>query len=269
MQRRLTVGHRGAGPVARTLGGVSERIKVAVIGAAGRMGSEAVRAVEAADDLELVGQYDHGDRLHDLSGAHVAVDLTVPEASPGNVRHCVERGVHAVVGTSGWDDARLEALRSQLEGRAEVGVLIAPNFAIGALLMMSFARQAAPFYESVEIVETHHPNKVDSPSGTAARTARIVAEARDEADLEGVPDATTSDPDGARGALIDGIPVHALRIRGRVAHQEVGFGSVGEGLTIRHDSFDRASFMPGVLTGVRQVGDHPGLTVGLDVYLGL
>jgi 4-hydroxy-tetrahydrodipicolinate reductase len=261
--------HRGGRDRGRTLGGVSERIRVAVLGAAGRMGSEAGRAVEAADDLELVGRYDAGDRLGDLGGAQVAVDLTVPEASPGNVRHCVDRGVHAVVGTSGWDDVRLQALRDQLAGRPEVGVLIAPNFAIGALLMMSFARQAAPFYESVEVVETHHPDKVDAPSGTAVRTARLIAEARDHADLEGVPDATTSDPDGARGALVDGIPVHALRIRGRVAQQEVAFGSVGEALTIRHDSFDRSSFMPGVLAGVRGVGSHPGLTVGLEHYLGL
>lgn len=263
------VGLDVSGGGGRTLDGVSERIKVSVIGAAGRMGSEACRAVEAADDLELVGRFGDGDSLGDLSGADVAVDLTVPQAAPGNVRHCVEQGVHAVVGTSGWDDARLDDLRAQLGDRPDVGVLIAPNFAIGALLMMSFARQAAPFYESVEIVEAHHPDKVDAPSGTAARTARMIAHARDDADLEGVPDATISDPDGARGALIDGIPVHAMRIRGRVAQQEVLFGGVGEALTIRHDSFDRASFMPGVLTGVRQVADHPGLTVGLEHYLGL
>lgn len=248
---------------------MSNRIKVAVVGASGRMGSAACDAVEGADDLELVARIDSGDDLGDLGGAQVAVDLTVPDASPGVVAHCVDRGVHAVVGTTGWDDARLETLREQLAEHPDVGVLIAPNFAIGALLMMSFARQAAPFYESVEIVETHHPDKVDAPSGTAARTARIVAAAREEAGLGELPDATTSDPDGARGASVEGIPVHALRIRGHVAHQEVTFGAVGEALTIRHDSFDRVSFMPGVLEGVRRVGGHPGLTVGLEQYLGL
>lgn len=248
---------------------MSNRIKVAVVGASGRMGSAACDAVEGADDLELVARIDSGDDLGDLGGAQVAVDLTVPDASPGVVAHCVDRGVHAVVGTTGWDDARLATLREQLAEHPDVGVLIAPNFAIGALLMMSFARQAAPFYESVEIVETHHPDKVDAPSGTAARTARIVAAAREEAGLGELPDATTSDPDGARGASVEGIPVHALRIRGHVAHQEVTFGAVGEALTIRHDSFDRVSFMPGVLEGVRRVGGHPGLTVGLEQYLGL
>lgn len=248
---------------------MSEQIAVAVIGAAGRMGSEAARAVESAPDLELVGRYDVGDPLGDLGGAQVAIDLTVPDASPGNVAHCVGRGVHVVVGTTGWNDDRLAALRAQLAERPEVGALIAPNFAIGALLMMSFAQQAARFYESVEVVETHHPDKVDAPSGTAARTARLIAQARDEADLEGVPDATVADPDGARGAIVDGIPVHALRIRGRVAHQEVLFGNPGEGLTIRHDSFERTSFMPGVLAGVRTVPTRPGLTVGLEHYLGL
>lgn len=248
---------------------MSNRIKVAVVGASGRMGSAACDAVEGADDLELVARIDSGDDLGDLGGAQVAVDLTVPDASPGVVAHCVDRGVHAVVGTTGWDDARLATLREQLAEHPDVGVLIAPNFAIGALLMLSFARQAAPFYESVEIVETHHPDKVDAPSGTAARTARIVAAAREEAGLGELPDATTSDPDGARGASVEGIPVHALRIRGHVAHQEVTFGAVGEALTIRHDSFDRVSFMPGVLEGVRRVGGHPGLTVGLEQYLGL
>ncbi|KNX36759.1 4-hydroxy-tetrahydrodipicolinate reductase [Luteipulveratus halotolerans] len=248
---------------------MSERIAVAVIGASGRMGSQACQAVDDADDLDLVGRFDAGDDLGDLGGAQVAVELTVPDASPSNIAHCVERGVHAVVGTTGWNDERLAALRDQLAAQPEVGVLIAPNFAIGALLMMSFAQQAARFYESVEVVETHHPDKVDAPSGTAARTAALIADARREAGLGDVPDATTSDPDGARGARVDGVPVHALRLRGRVAHQEVAFGGVGEALTIRHDSFDRVSFMPGVLTGVRRVGEHPGLTVGLEHFLGL
>ncbi len=244
-------------------------IKVSVIGAAGRMGSEVCRAVEAAPDLALVGRYDQGDDLGDLGGADVVVEFSVPGASAANVAHCVDRGTHVVVGTTGWTQDKVEAVRSQLIGKPEVGVLIAPNFAIGAILMMSFAQQAAQFYESVEIVELHHPDKVDAPSGTAARTALLIARARKDADLGGVPDATTSDPDGARGARVDGIPVHALRLRGLVAHQEVLFGATGELLTIRHDSFDRVSFMPGVLEGVRRVGDHPGLTVGLENYLGL
>ena len=244
-------------------------IKVSVIGAAGRMGSEVCRAVEAAPDLALVGSYDQGDDLGDLGGADVVVEFSVPGASAANVAHCVDRGTHVVVGTTGWTQDKVEAVRSQLIGKPEVGVLIAPNFAIGAILMMSFAQQAAQFYESVEIVELHHPDKVDAPSGTAARTASLIARARKDADLGGVPDATSSDPDGARGARVDGIPVHALRLRGLVAHQEVLFGATGELLTIRHDSFDRVSFIPGVLEGVRRVGDHPGLTVGLENYLGL
>jgi 4-hydroxy-tetrahydrodipicolinate reductase len=199
----------------------------------------------------------------------VAVELTVPDASPGNVRHCVERGIHAVVGTTGWDESRLADLERQLRDAPGVGVLIAPNFAIGAILMMQFAQQAARFYESVEVIELHHPNKLDAPSGTAARTARLIAGARAQAGLGEVPDATLHDPDGARGARVDGIPVHAVRLRGLVAHQEVLFGGLGEMLTLRHDSFDRASFMPGVLAGVRAVADHPGVTVGLEHYLGL
>jgi 4-hydroxy-tetrahydrodipicolinate reductase len=174
-----------------------------------------------------------------------------------------------VVGTTGWTQDALAAVRVQLATRPGVGVLIAPNFAIGAILMMSFAQQAARFYESVEIVELHHPDKVDAPSGTAARTASLIAGARRDAGLGDVPDATTSDPGGARGARVDGIPVHALRLRGLVAHQEVMLGATGELLTIRHDSFDRVSFMPGVMAGVRGVGDHPGLTVGLENYLAL
>jgi len=244
-------------------------IKVSVIGAAGRMGSEVCRAVDAAPDLALVGRFDQGDDLGDLGGADVVVEFSVPDASAHNVAHCIERATHVVVGTTGWTEDTLEAVRSQLIGSPGVGVLIAPNFAIGAILMMSFAQQAARFYESVEIIELHHPDKVDAPSGTAARTASLIARARTDADLGDVPDATTSDPGGARGARVDGIPVHAVRLRGLVAHQEVMFGAAGEMLTIRHDSFDRVSFMPGVLEGVRRVADHPGLTVGLENYLGL
>jgi 4-hydroxy-tetrahydrodipicolinate reductase len=248
---------------------VSDTIKVGVIGAGGRMGSEVCRAVEAADGLELVGRFDQGDELGDLGGAEVVVEFSVPDASPANVAHCVDQGVHVVVGTTGWDDTRLATLRDQLAERPEVGVLIAPNFAIGAILMMRFAQQAARFYESVEVIELHHPAKVDAPSGTAARTARLLAQARADAGLGDVPDATTQDPDGARGARVDGIPVHSVRLRGLVAHQEVLLGSAGEMLTLRHDSFDRTSFMPGVIEGVRGVQAHPGLTVGLEHYLGL
>ena len=244
-------------------------IKVSVIGAAGRMGSEVCRAVEAAPGLTLVGSFDQGEDLGDLGGADVVVEFSVPDASASNVAHCIDRGTHVVVGTTGWTDDKLAVVRSQLGAKPEVGVLIAPNFAIGAILMMSFARQAAKYYESVEVVELHHPDKVDAPSGTAARTASMIARARQDAGLADVPDATISDPEGARGARVDGIHVHALRLRGLVAHQEVLFGATGELLTLRHDSFDRVSFMPGVLEGVRNVRDHPGLTVGLENYLGL
>jgi len=244
-------------------------LRVSVIGAAGRMGSTVCRTVEAAPDTELVGRYDMGDDLGDLGGADVVVEFSVPGSAAANVAHCIDRGRHVVVGTTGWTPEALAAVTSQLEGKPVVVVLIAPNFAIGAILMMSFAQQAARFYESVEIVELHHPGKVDAPSGTAARTASLVAKARRDAGLGDVPDATSSDPGGARGARVDGIPVHALRLRGLVAHQEVLLGATGELLTIRHDSFDRVSFMPGVMAGVRQVADHPGLTVGLENYLGL
>ncbi|MBK6886183.1 MAG: 4-hydroxy-tetrahydrodipicolinate reductase [Tetrasphaera sp.] len=243
--------------------------RVAVIGAAGRMGATVCRAVDAASDLALVGRYDLGDDLGDLGGAEVVVEFSVPSASLANVVACVERGVHVVVGTTGWDEAKLSALRATVADHPGVGVLIAPNFAVGALLMMRFAREAARFYESVEVIELHHPGKVDAPSGTAARTAALVAAARVDAGLPPVPDATTHDPGGARGASVDGIPVHAVRLRGLVAHQEVLFGTEGEALTIRHDSFDRISFMPGVLHGIRGVAAHPGVTVGLESYLGL
>ena len=242
---------------------------VAVIGAAGRMGAAVCAAVEAADDLELVARYDEGDDLGDLAGAGVVVEFSVPSASPANVAHCVARGVHVVVGTTGWDDERLARLRSLLDQHPDVGVLVAPNFAIGAVLMMQFAQTAARFYESVEVIELHHPDKVDAPSGTAVRTASLVAAARREAGLGPAPDATTSGLPEARGAQVDGVRVHSVRLRGLVAHQEVLLGGVGEQLTLRHDSYDRSSFMPGVLAGVRAVSSRPGLTVGLEHVLGL
>ena len=242
--------------------------KVAVIGAQGRMGATACEAVDGAVDLELVGRFDEGDDLGDLGGADVVVEFTVLAASERNVRHCVERGVHVVVGTSGWTDERAAQLRTEVEAKGGVGVLIAPNFAIGAVLMMQFAKQAARFYESVEVVELHHPRKVDAPSGTATRTAELIAASRAEAGLGPVTDATTEDPDGARGASVEGVPVHAVRLRGLVAHQEVLLGNEGEMLTIRHDSFDRASFMPGVVAAIEYVREHKGLTLGMAEVLG-
>jgi 4-hydroxy-tetrahydrodipicolinate reductase len=241
--------------------------RVAVLGARGRMGSEVVRAVEAADDLALAAALDADDAL-DLAGADVAVDFTHPDAVMGNLRACIDAGVHAVVGTTGFDEARLGELRGMLDGTG-VSVLVAPNFGIAAVLMMQFAAQAARFFESVEIVELHHPRKADAPSGTARRTAELVAQARRTAGADPMPDATSTSLDGARGADVEGVRVHAVRLAGLVAHQEVLLGGAGESLTLRHDSYDRASFMPGVLLGVRRVDERPGLTVGLESLLDL
>ncbi|MGH3312353.1 MAG: 4-hydroxy-tetrahydrodipicolinate reductase [Streptomyces sp.] len=247
------------------------KLRVAVLGSEGRMGSEAVRAVEAADDLEVAVALDRDDSLDALagSGAQVAVDLTHPDAVMGNLEHCVTHGIHGVVGTTGWTDERLRTLRGWLDAAPGTGVLIAPNFGIGAVLTMRFAQQAARFFESAEVVELHHPNKADAPSGTAVRTAQIIAAAREEAGLPAQPDATSTGLEGARGADVDGVPVHAVRLRGLVAHQEVLLGGEGETLTIRHDSLHRSSFMPGVLLGVRRVVSAPGLTFGLEHFLDL
>jgi 4-hydroxy-tetrahydrodipicolinate reductase len=239
--------------------------RVAVLGAKGRMGSEVVGAVRAAADLELGPTYDVGDTL-DLTGVDVAVDFTHPDAVMSNLRACIDAGVHVVVGTTGFDEDRLEQLRDWLAGTS-VGVLVAPNFGIAAVLMMRFAAQAARFFDSVEIIELHHPRKADAPSGTATRTAQLVAEAR--AGMPAMPDATWTSLEGARGALVDGVRIHSIRLAGLLAHQEVLLGGAGESLTIRHDSYDRASFMPGVLLGVRQIAARPGLTVGLDALLDL
>ena len=244
-------------------------VRVAVFGAGGRMGQEVCRAVEAADDLELVAAVDAGDPRYEVAArAEVVVDFTTPDAVMDNLAWCVDRGLHVVVGTSGFTPERLEEVRALVADK-HVGVLVAANFSIGAVVMMSFAERAARFFESAEIIELHHPNKVDAPSGTALATATRIAAARRQAGLGPVPDATTSDPDGARGATVEGIHVHGVRLRGLVAHQEVLFGTTGEALTIRHDSFDRASFMPGVLAAVRAVVDRLGLTVGLEPLLGL
>ncbi|TVL94429.1 4-hydroxy-tetrahydrodipicolinate reductase [Streptomyces sp. SAJ15] len=250
---------------------MSSKLRVAVIGARGRIGSEAVRAVEAAEDMELVAALGRGDRLETLveAGAQVAVELTDPGSVMGNLDFCVRHGIHGVVGTTGWTDERLSQLRGWLAAAPEVGVLIAPNFSIGAVLTMRFAQQAARYFESVEVIELHHPNKADAPSGTATRTAQLIAAARAEAGCAPQPDATVTALDGARGADVDGIPVHSVRLRGLLAHQEVLLGDTGETLTIRHDSTHHSSFMPGILLGARRVPTNPGLTLGLEHFLDL
>jgi 4-hydroxy-tetrahydrodipicolinate reductase len=246
-------------------------IRVAVLGASGRMGSEACRAVDAADDLDLVASLGSADSVEKIvaSKAEVAVDLTRPDAVMANLQFCIQHGVSVVVGTSGFDDERLAQVSDWLAKAPGVGVLVAPNFAVGAVLMMRFAAQAARYFESVEVVELHHPDKADAPSGTARRTAELVAESRRAAGLDAPPDSTSTALDGARGATVDGVPVHSLRVRGLVASQEVLFGNVGETLSVRHDSSDRASFMPGVLLGIREIRNRPGLTVGLEHLLDL
>ena len=246
-------------------------IRVAVVGATGRMGGEVVRAVDAVDDMELVAALGSNDPLSRLvdSGTEVVVDFTVPGAVMDTLEFVIAHGISAVIGTTGFDDKRLTTVQGWLAETPSVGVIIAPNFGIGAVLMMRFAEQSARFFESVEIVELHHPRKVDAPSGTSRRTAELVVAARRAAGLPAAPDATRDSLDGARGAVVDGVPVHSVRLRGLVAHQEVLLGGPGEMLTIRHDSYDRASFMPGVLLAVRRIRERPGLTVGLDALLDL
>jgi 4-hydroxy-tetrahydrodipicolinate reductase len=246
-------------------------IRVGVLGARGRVGTEVCKAVDAADDMELVAMVDAGDWMFNVAdaGAEVVVDFTHPDVVMDNVRFCVDQGIHAVVGTTGFTEARLAQVREWLAPKPGLGVLIAPNFAIGAILCMRFAAMAARFYESVEIIELHHAGKADAPSGTAARTAALIAAAREQARMAPPPDATSSGLPGARGADVGGIRVHSVRLTGLVAHQEVLLGTAGETLTIRHDTLDRSSFMPGVLLGVRAVLQHPGLTVGLEPLLEL
>ncbi|WP_406185183.1 4-hydroxy-tetrahydrodipicolinate reductase [Streptomyces sp. NBC_01006] len=250
---------------------MSSKLRVAVLGAQGRIGSEAVKAVEAAEDMELVAALGRGDKLETVveAGAQVAVELTTPASVMGNLDFLIGHGIHAVVGTTGWNEERLTQLDTWLAGSPQTGVLIAPNFSIGAVLTMKFAAQAARYFESVEVVELHHPNKVDAPSGTATRTAQLIAAARAEAGCAPQPDATATALDGARGANVDGVPVHAIRLRGLLAHQEVLLGGEGETLTIRHDSLHHSSFMPGILLGARRVVQHPGLTFGLENFLDL
>jgi 4-hydroxy-tetrahydrodipicolinate reductase len=244
-----------------------EPIRVGVLGARGRMGTEVCKAVDAADDLELVAMVDDGDWLFNVSdaGADVVVDFTTPDVVMDNLHWCIDQGIHAVVGTSGFTESRLKRVRSWLTHKPELGVVIAPNFAVGAVLMMDFAARAARFFESVEIVEMHHPKKIDAPSGTAVRTAEMIAAAREG--MAAMPDATKEEMSGARGSLVEGVRVHSLRATGLIAHQEVLLGTEGETLTIRHDSYDRKSFMPGVLLAVHKVIERPGLTVGLGPLL--
>ncbi len=254
-----------SGPEAR------EPLRVGVLGARGRMGAETCRAIDAAQDMDLVAMVEAGDWLFSVAdaGAQVVVDFTHPDVVMDNIRWCIDEGIHCVVGTTGFDDARLATVTEWVEKVPGVGVIVAPNFAIGAVLMLQFAQTAARFFESAEIVELHHPGKADAPSGTAVRTARLIAQVRADAGLGPPPDSTTSGIEGARGAWVDGVRVHSIRLSGLVAHQEVLLGTAGETLTIRHDSLDRASFMPGVLLAVRSVWRRPGLTVGIEPLLGL
>jgi len=246
-------------------------IRVGVLGARGRMGAEACRAVEAAPDMAIVARVDEDDSMSDLAdaGAEVVVDFTHPDVVMDNLHFCVDHDIRSVVGTSGFTPERLETVRGWLTQKPRLGVLIAPNFALGAVLSMKFAQLAARYYPSAEIIELHHAGKADAPSGTAAHTASLIAAARASAGLDKAPDATTSALEGARGALVDEVRVHSVRLAGLVAHQEVLFGGEGETLTIRHDSLDRKSFMPGVLLGVREILGRDGLTVGLENVLSL
>jgi 4-hydroxy-tetrahydrodipicolinate reductase len=244
-------------------------MRVGVLGAKGKVGATMVAAVESAADLTFTAGVDAGDPLNLLtdSQTQAVIDFTHPDVVMDNLKFLIDNGIHAVVGTTGFTDERLSQVKDWVDGTPESAVLIAPNFAIGAVLSMHFAKQAARFFESAEVIELHHPHKADAPSGTAARTARLIAEARKG--LPPNPDATSTGIEGARGADVDGIPVHSVRLAGLVAHQEVLFGTQGETLTIRHDSMDRTSFVPGVLLAVRAIGEHPGLTVGLEPFLDL
>jgi 4-hydroxy-tetrahydrodipicolinate reductase len=244
-------------------------MRVAVLGAKGKVGATMVKAVQDAPDLELSAEVDAGDPLSMLTdtGTEAVIDFTHPDVVMDNLNFLIENGIHSVVGTTGFTDERITQVHIWLSARPDVAVLIAPNFAIGAVLTMHFAKQAARHFESVEVIELHHPQKADAPSGTAARTAKLIAEARKG--LPPNPDATSTGLDGARGADVDGIPVHSIRLSGLIAHQEVLFGTQGETLTIRHDSLDRTSFVPGVLLGVRKVAERPGLTIGIEPLLDL
>jgi len=245
------------------------KIKVAVLGAKGRMGTESVKAISAADDLELVASLDLGDSLDLLksSGAEVVLDFTTPDSVMKNLEFAISNGIHVVVGTTGIDSQRVDVIKSLLAKNPKVGAIIAPNFGLGAVLMMQFAAKAATYFESVEIIEFHHPDKADAPSGTATRTAELISEARAKAKKSAIADKTSSGIAGARGAKVSDVPIHSIRLRGLVAHQEVLLGDQGETLSIRHDSIDRSSFMPGVLLAIRSVKTRAGLTFGLENLL--
>ena len=245
-------------------------MRVAVLGAKGRMGAEAVAAINAASDLTLSAALDLGDSLEQLvsTGTEIVVDFTTPDSVMKNLEFAIQNGIHVVVGTTGFDESKLNLLKSMLSKQPKVGVLIAPNFGLGAVLMMQFSQTAAKYFESVEIVEMHHAHKVDAPSGTAIRTAEMITAARKQSKKPAMPDSTKSEISGSRGGKVGDVPVHSIRSHGYVAHQEVIFGDLGETLTIRHDSINRAGFMPGVLIGIRNVAKNPGLTVGLENYIG-
>ena len=244
-------------------------MKVAVLGARGRMGAETVAAINTAADLTLSAALDLGDSLDQLlsSGSEVVVGFTTPDSVMKNLEFAIKNGIHVVVGTTGFDDKKLAQLKSLLTQHPKVGALIAPNFGLGAVLMMQFSQKAAKYFESVEIVEMHHAHKVDAPSGTAIRTAQLITDARKQNKKPAMPDATKTELTGTRGGKVGDVPVHSIRSHGYVAHQEVIFGDAGETLSIRHDSINRAGFMPGVLIGIRNVAKNPGLTVGLENYL--
>ena len=244
-------------------------MKVAVLGAKGRMGAETVAAIESANDLTLSAALDLGDSLDQLvkTGTEVVVDFTHPDSVMKNLEFAINNGIHVVVGTTGFDDTKLSELKNLLSKNPKVGALIAPNFGLGAVLMMQFSQKAAQYFESVEIIELHHANKVDAPSGTAIRTAELITDARKQSKKDAMPDASKTIIPGARGAKVGDVPIHSVRSHGYVAHQEVIFGDAGETLSIRHDSINRAGFMPGVLIGVRNVATHPGLTIGLENYM--
>ncbi|MFM8404742.1 MAG: 4-hydroxy-tetrahydrodipicolinate reductase [Actinomycetota bacterium] len=246
-------------------------IKVAVLGAKGRMGAETVKAISSTSDLSLVAQIDVGDSIEQLTatGAQVVVDFTHPDSVMKNLEYAIKNGIHVVVGTTGFDEKKLSEVKGWLASNPTVGAVIAPNLGLGAVLMMQFAAIAAQYFESVEIVELHHPDKADAPSGTASRTAELITEARKSAKRPAMPDKTSSGLDGARGAKVGDVPVHSVRLRGLVAHQEVLLGDQGETLSIRHDSIDRSGFMPGVLLAVREVTKKPGLTFGLEQLMDL
>ena len=242
------------------------KIKVAILGAKGRMGTESVKAISAADDLELVASLDLGDSLDLLksSGAVVVLDFTHPDSVMKNIEYAINSGIHVVVGTTGIDSQRMDVIKSLLAKNPNVGAIIAPNFALSAVLMMQFAAKAATYFDSVEIIELHHPDKADAPSGTATRTAELISDARAKAKKSAMPDKTSSGLAGARGAKVGDVPIHSIRLRGLVAHQEVLMGDQGETLSIRHDSIDRSGYMPGVLLAIRSVKTRAGLTFGLE-----